>query len=63
MPLVYVLPLVKLRRKGWGIGWNKVGESWTIKNQNKSPTLEKKTDPVKMDPYIYRFDTTPTACS
>ena len=60
--LVYVLPLVKLRGKGWGIGWNMVEESWTIKNQIKSVTLDK-TDPAKMDPYKYRFDTTPTACS
>ena len=43
--------LVKLRGKGWGIGWNQVEESWTIKNQVKSPTLDK-TDPAKMDLYI-----------
>ena len=43
--------LVKLRGKGWGIGWNQVEESWTIKNQIKSPNLDK-TDPAKMDPYI-----------
>ena len=43
--------LFKLRGKGWGMGWNQVEESWTIKNQIKSPTLDK-TDPAKMDLYI-----------
>ena len=43
--------LVKLRGKGWGIGWNQVEESWTIKNQIKSPNLDK-TDSAKKDLYI-----------
>ena len=43
--LIYVLPLVNQGEgKGLGergIGWNKVEESWTIKDQIKSPTLDK----------------------